>query len=694
MIEQTRKQINRLFEEVARMSEVEMTPAEYYREFLNRVLAALAAPAGAVWGRTPQGNLQLQYQVNMQQVGVNRNETSRQSHDELLRQTVQNGKPVHLAPHSSAGPGDGMTAAPGNPTDYLILLVPILVEKQVAGLVEVWQMADRHPSAIPGFLTFMSHMAELAARYTRHMTMSQLTKQQQLWGQLEVFARQVHGSLKPMEVAYQVANEGRRLIDCDRVSVAIRLGKKVRVEAVSGADIVERRSNLVQLMRKLFDAVLNWGEKLVYSGVKDDSLPPDVLSALDAYLAESNSKLLAITPLRDEREKDGPNPPRSVLMMECFEPAVSPEQLTARLEVVGRHSAPALYNAIEHHRIPFRFIWSPIAKVQEGLGGKARAIGASIAAGVVLAFLAFYFVPYQLKMDSTGELLPEVRAWVFSPAEGRIERFQVAPNDKVPEDYILAYMHDFDLENKLTELNAQIEGSLRTEQTFEGEMSRGGVAPSDKMHLAEQLAQARSQRIQKEKTKELLVKKYQAQDQGGLFKLVAPKFPPTREFSADRNWTVLNRDFRENLGGKNVKPSDQLLRLGFVEGFWEVQLKIPQKHIGQVLRGFERENTDELDVDLLVKSAPTRVFKGKLARDRVGGEAVPNMTDQQENEPVVLCSVRITGDDIPKDDQISRELLVTGTEVHAKVLCGKHKLGYSLFYGVWEFVYEKIFNFF
>ncbi len=70
------------------------------------------------------------------------------------------------------------------------------------------------------------------------------------------------------------------------------------------------------------------------------------------------------------------------------------------------------------------------------------------------------------------------------------------------------------------------------------------------------------------------------------------------------------------------------------------------------------------------------------------------MTDQQENEPVVLCSVRITGKDIPEDDQIPRGLLVTGTEVHAKVLCGKHKLGYSLFYGVWEFVYEKMFNFF
>src|SRR5262249_17355301 len=159
-------------------------PAEYYGEFLKRVLAALAAPAGAVWVRTPQGNLQLQFQINMQQVGVNRNKPSRQGHDELLRQAVLKGQPIHMGPTPRAGPPARNNPAPGNPTDYLLLLVPILVDKQVAGLLEVWQMPDRHPSAIPGFLTFMTHMAELAARYSRHQMMGQLVKQQQLWGQL------------------------------------------------------------------------------------------------------------------------------------------------------------------------------------------------------------------------------------------------------------------------------------------------------------------------------------------------------------------------------------------------------------------------------------------------------------------------------------------------------------------------------
>src|SRR5262249_54641949 len=154
------------------------------------------------------------------------------------------------------------------------------------------------------------------------------SNQQQLWTQLELFSRQIHGSLNPVEVAYLVANEGRRLIECDRVSVACRFAQECSIEAISGADMFEKRSNLVQLMRKLCDRVVEWGEKLVFTGEKDDSLPPKVLTALDDYLAESTSKLLVVMPLKDERQKDMPEArARAVLVMECFDPPEEPRVL-------------------------------------------------------------------------------------------------------------------------------------------------------------------------------------------------------------------------------------------------------------------------------------------------------------------------------------------------------------------------------
>ena len=81
----------------------------------------------------------------------------------------------------------------------------------------------------------------------------------QLWSRLEAFAHRVHGSLDPTEVAYVVANEGRCLVGCDRLSVGIGASRGLHIEAVSGVDVVDRHSNLVRQMRRLCDRVRAWG---------------------------------------------------------------------------------------------------------------------------------------------------------------------------------------------------------------------------------------------------------------------------------------------------------------------------------------------------------------------------------------------------------------------------------------------------
>jgi hypothetical protein len=690
LLEQTRRQINRLVEEIAKLSESDLPPTEYYGEFLQRVLSAVAAPAGAVWVRNPQGHLQLQYQVNIRQVGLDQSETDRQAHDELLRAVAQSGRAQLFPPHSGiAAPEEGK-AAPGNPTGYVILLAPILVDKQVAGLVEVWQDADRNPNAQTGFLQFITRMAELASAYTRNHQLRQMVGQQTLWTQLEAFARQIHGSLNPMEVGYLVANEGRRLVDCDRVSVAQRRGKKTVIEAVSGADVVEKRSNLIRLMATLFDKVLKWGEKLIYQGTKDDSLPPDVLKALDAYLAESNSKVLVILPLKDEREKESKKSPRSGLMMECFDPAMAPEQLVARLEVVGRHATTALYNAAEYRRIPMRFFWMPLAKVQEGLGGKARAITMAVLGGIALLVVLMIFVPYPLKMEAKGQLLPKERAYIFSPVEGQIMEFRVEPAARVNARQAVVVMHDVQLGQKIVGLLGEIRGA-NIEADSILKQANAAAKGDEKAKLFGDAAAKRIVAENKAAELQQMIQRTHADlSRPGFFELASPIAG-----------TVLDSTFKAELTNRVVKPNEPVLRIGEKDGRWEIELKIPQKHIGQILRAYQTQDRDEeLDVDLVLKNDVTHTYRGKLARKDIGGEAVPNRDENNEAEPTLTAFVRIDNPPnipearkIPENMLLSekhKNLLVTGVDVAAKVKCGNHAMGYSLFYGVWEFIYEKI----
>lgn len=747
--EQARKQVNQLAEEIAQLSETDLQPAQYYSEFLQRVYFSLQAFAAAVWIRTPQGNLQMQCQINLRELGLDRTPDSRPMHDELLRQAALQQKGGIVQPHFSHNFGTGPEHVAGNPTDYVILLVPIVQEKQVLGLVEIWQDPNRDHNILLSLYQFLIRMAAFISIFQRNHQLRQMLGQQELWVKLETFTRQIHGSLHMTEVAYLIANEARRLVEVDRISVATRSGSKCLVTAISGADVVEKRSNLVQLMRALFDAVIAWGEKLVYTGVKDDSLPPKVLHALDKYLEEANSKVLVVMPLHDERDRDKKKLPRSALMMECFETNLQPEQLIARLEVVGRHACPALYNAQEYRRIPMRFIWLPLAYVQDGLGGKAKAITAAVTVGVALLLLAMIFVPFPLKMEADGNLLPIDRVQVFSNINGTV--MEIKPGLKSGSDVAkgqeLFVMFDLELAKQVRDLQAEIAAAAARVVPQVSKLSDG---PENKG--ADQIDAAITQRLKNEMLQSLRRRTNADLARPGFFKIVAPK-----------KGIILSDDFRDNLLGRQVKPSEPLLSIGYTDKEnpkrhdWEIKLKIPQKHVGQVLRAYERLAPGaELDVDVLVMSQPDKgAFRAKLKKDKIASQANPQKDDNNEAEPVVLAWARIEAryqltaplltelngdgvpeavtaklnslknrrfdsrdlflrelgrtlsaeerkkyeprvlefacrDDIPLAQQMPPKLLLANVDVHTRIRCGDARMGYSLFYGVYEFAYEKL----
>ena len=689
-----RKRLSQRLEELSKLCESDVPPGVFSGELLKKLLESLAAPVGALWIRTNQGNLQLQFQISLKEVGLDRSEESRQTHEELLRQVVVNPRQVVLLPRSGLASDEPGKSGAGNPTDFLLLMVPILLNNQITGIIEVFQGSIRAMNAVPGFMQYIALMADIATRYQRNQMLGQMLGQQQIWTQVESFSRLVHASLDPVEVAYQIANDGRRLVNCDRLSVGICYGKKPVIEAISGADVVEKRSNLVRLMQRLSAKVLEWGEKLVFTGAKEETLPPKVLAALDEYLAESGSKLLVVYPVTDDRDKDRKPPFRTILIMESFDPPADPQQLIARLDVVGRHAATAIYNAIQYRRIPMRYIWMPLAKVQEGLGGATKAITLAVVVGVIGLGFMLYLVPYPLKMDASGQLQPEIRRKVFSSVEGVIKELSVKPGDMVSENRSLGIMYDSQLEKEIRTQRKEIQVADRDARMYEQRSSKG--TDSERLSNLVEAEKSGIIRLSKERELDALVKRTNAdlnQQKEGFFAIKAPLFTSQEAVRVgNKEWKVLSSAFQENLTNRVVKPSEELLRLGAVDGPWEVELKIPQQHIGQVLKGFGRMNKDELEVDFIVRSDPTRKFKGKLTKIKIGGEANPERSTGMEAEPVVIACVTLVG--VDKDYELPRELLLSGTEVHAKIICGNERMGYSLFYGLWEFFYEKIVFFF
>ena len=305
MLEQTKQQIRTLMNEIAQISRTEVTPEKFQTEFLTRVVRALGAIGGALWLADDSGRLSLGYQINLREAKLHGDEEANKMHSYLLYNALRSEEEPNLLvpPHSGGNdPNEG-----GNPTDFLLILGVISTELEKVGILEIFQRPGTNPTTQNGYLQFVRQATRYATEYYKDRQLRNFSDRQGLWTQLEDFTRNIHKTLDLKETLYTVANESRRLIECDRVSIAICHGSRAKIEAVSGQDMVDKRSEAVRLLGSLASAVVAVNEPILYTG-DSSQLAPQVEEVLEEYVDVSHTKTIAVYPLTartiDEKDYD------------------------------------------------------------------------------------------------------------------------------------------------------------------------------------------------------------------------------------------------------------------------------------------------------------------------------------------------------------------------------------------------------
>lgn len=663
VLNQTRREISRLLFEVEQLADQDIPPVEFYSGMLRRAHSALAARAAALWVKSPSGNLVLQSQVNLAAIGLDNDSYMRPGHDELLRQAVIQGKPALLAP--SSGPGD--YSDPNhltNPTPYLLVLAPIFLDGAVIGLIEVFQEGARRGSAQQGYLTFITRMAGEASRYLKNVQYRRILSQQQRWNQVESYIRAVHGGLHPKQVAYLIANEGKRLVECERLSLALRVGKKTRIEAISGQDVVEKRSNLVVHMARLADAVIRHGENLVYTGTIEDFWPADTRRALEEYLAESGSKLIAVVPLEDSREFGQKGHAQAALLVEMIEDSAEPSEMGARVEVVARHGAAALYNALEHHRIFLLPLWRAIGNRAQLLGAHTGSKAAAILGTVIVLIAALVLIPWPLKLEGRGELVPETRRMVFAPVAGIVHGVKVDHNSPTDRGSLVVELANPQLERELIKLQGDLQAADQALLSLEGEKQKKGAFDPE---IASKITE-------------------QTQIREGLkqqIALVQKQMEQLRIFSPIRG-RVMDWKPKEKLLLRPVDQGDPLLEIADTTGQWLLEVQFPESAVTHIAKARARSADGKLPVTFVLSANPETTYHGTLVELSTTARA-------KENENIVEGKIALDPDEPLAKELIAKNDMVAGVEVRAKVNCGPHALGYVLFRQVIDFIREYVF---
>ena len=675
LLEQTKNQIRKLVAEIAELAESDIQPAEFHVEFMNRVVAAVAASGGALWLMDGRGSLKLQHQLEFRQTGLLDNRQKAQPHDALLGVMLQASQPQIIPPGAAV---EGMPNA-GNPTGFSLILAPLTVDKQVVGLVEILMDPTRRAATQKSTLRFVSDLCDLAAQYLKNRQMRQMMSQQKLWGQLESFTHAIHNSLDLRETAYSVANDGKRLVACDRFSVALRIGGRMAVQAVSGQEVVEQRANLIREMTKLCKVVAQSGEDLVYTGTTD-GFPPEIRDALEYYVDESGSKAVIVVLLHKPEVEPGKD--REVfgcVVAEQIGDEMAPTDAQARTEVVAKHASTALWNAQEHDKIFLRPVLKAIGSPARFFRGRTLAKIVAVAAAILLLLGIMAFVPWPLTIEGKGSLQPEARRITYAPIQGVVAEVAVDHGDLVKKGELLVRLENKELDKEEKKLRAELVENQGRHSVLDSQLSRNSF-----FKTPEEKTQAQGERDQ------AYIRIKSSEDQ---LKILDQQ-KAMLEVRAPQDGMVTTWETKKNLSNRPVEVGQELIQISGLAGEWVLEVEVPDDDMAPILSArakLEAEKASKsvapdakLPAYFVTMTDPEHRYQGYVRRIASKAETV-------EGKHVVKVTVGFP-DDI-KQDYLKRNnirAMRPGAEVRARVVCGDARLAYVMLRDVIQVWYETV----
>ncbi len=669
LINETKNQIRALVQEIKDLAASECSTQDFYQGFLTRTINALASVGGAVWLKNEQGNLQLEYQINLHQTKLKDNPSGQQRHGMLIENLIAKGQPDLVGPQSSGEDSEGAA----NPTDYLIVAAPITTENEPDGLIEIFQRAGSGPTTQRGYLRFLVQMAEIASSFLKNQRLKEFSERQQMWHRLEKLVHNIHGGLNTKKTIYAIANEGRQFVECDRVSVAIKQGRRCKIEAVSGLDTIERRAEQIKLLNLLTGTVVKAGSPLWYGG-DDADLAPQIEKNLQRYVDLSHTKMIAILPLHRVDPNAKPDDPETRRRKPTTIGAVIFEQLSddritsslrRRAQVVQSHSCDALTNSLTHSGVFLMPLWKAIGAVP-GVKASSRIPKALLALTALAALIvAMFVIPYDFSLGANGKLVPEKRYEVYAPMDGRLKEIFVPENPGaiVEKDQLLAIMINDDL---LSEIET-LQGDLKTELEQQKKLTYAGIENLPRLDQLE-LRGEMDKSLQAEKSLRNKIKLKQAKL--AKLKILAPA-----------RGQVVNWQIHQKLERRPVKTGQNLMTVVDPQTNWELEIELPERRVEHLLAQ-QKKSDEPLTATFTLASYPGQTFQGQVVK-------IDSQLDVYSDDGnAVLIRVAFDKADVPA------ELLRSGTRVTAKFHCGQRSIGYVLFHELIETVQSKVFFWF
>ncbi len=688
-------------EELKRLASGRVDIKTFYDHLIRQISEATSAEAGLVWSCSQSPfRLLAEHQA---QPGPNlRSSIQHQKHTALLEAALKRNQPILIPPR---------TEAPDNLP--VIALGPIQRDNEIE-LIELFLRPDGTETDFKEWLYCLQEFCQVARGYSNghaatpvptftarafHPTSTPaspapaaapatpLASQPILQpasampampprsrtrsaDEVEQFVLQLHQGLDTNATVSRIANETRRFLDADRVSVVRWHRGHARVQAISGQPSVNRRSTTIQLLHRLVNAVLPLGETFWFPRTDDQALPNEIEHPLNEYLTSSTVRSLIVVPVSDQAEAGGDDPDAAKknvkwiagLIIEKFDAQWTREEMSPTIQLVGRHAGSALRNSIQHRSMFLFPLWNSLGKSRVVLAARNARWTTLVLASLLTVGLVLTLVPAPFRVSCNGILLPQQRRSVFAQVDGDVDQIFVDHGAIVSAGQKVVQLKDENLMRQRQEVVGQIEPLEKRLDAMNSkllERQRGADnaqrASEPDLELSSLQASLNSARRQLEIIDSQI--KY-------------------LDVTSPIAGQVLSWDVRQQLTGKPIRRGDLLVEVADVNGDWELELKLPDKRIGHIFKAQAADGA-ELAVTFMLAANPNVSWEGK----------VKSIAKSTQNDSVDGQTIRV---DVAFDNE-GLDIKQARSGVLAKIHCGYRPVGYVWLHDIFEFVQSKIF---
>ncbi len=627
---------------IRQLSSLGIPRDEFYAEFLQQLVTGTGAEAGVTWSCLETPFIPIAQHLPGEGTTL---QISEQAHSDILTKVHQQQKSAVVRTGKAEQDTD-------NP---VIILAPVVGNDKA--LVELVIPPSKERPSDNALLTLIDEACGIAA--TRVNAGASLNHS----GPFSVedfskYTHNVHKSIDRKLTCANVANETRRLLDCDRVTVIMNHRGKFRIESISGQPSVNRRSNSNYLLQRFARAVLKIESPFWYP--EEENISPQIKKSLDKYLEISATRSLVVHPIREQVEetiedpegvKKKSNPVIGGIIYEHCNEQWNRNVIEKTLNLTTQHGADAIRNASQHHSLFLFPLWNLLSKSKVLVSPRYLSKTLMVVAGILAlaAFLCLWRVPFYV--SASGELIPQERQMVFAQSSGDVERVRVDHGSMVAKGQTLLKLKNDNLKIQIEDRVGQIEVLKRRRSAIESKrfgVERGGRSESESLDSLVSQIESLERQVE-------------------LLRATEAKL----EVKSPLDGQVITWDVKRKLKGRTVEPSLALMEIANPDGPWQIELDVEDRRVGHLLKSLNESGDQELKVMFSLAAEPSKTYEGKLVE--VGNA----MRVNAENNQVVRVIVEVD------KDQLTVKQARTGTT--AKIYCGyKTSIGYLMFHEVSE----------